>query len=109
MKRHVDFCGGQFGGGEPTAGESSARATSTVDGNTDILWRNISGAVEIWMMNGLGGHVGAVISGAVTVERMTIVAHGRFHGSGNDDTCGAMPMEIVYIWFMNGTADFFDG
>jgi hypothetical protein len=75
------------------------------DGKADILWRNTSGNLAIWEMNGttiLNATDPAV--GAVSVD-WSVVGTGDFNGDGYGDilwrntTTGDLA-----IWFMNGTA-----
>src|SRR5229473_1678208 len=75
------------------------------DGKSDILWRDTSGNVAIWEMNGttvLNPNTAGV--GNVTTN-FKIAGSGDFNGDGKSDvlwrdTTGGN----VAIWFMNGTS-----
>ena len=70
------------------------------DGKSDILWRHISGAVAIWLMNGFNiqsnGLVGTPGNG------WQIAGTGDFNGDGKSDILWRHISGAVAIWLMNG-------
>src|SRR5260370_16904100 len=74
------------------------------DGKWDILWRDTSGNVAIWEMNGttiLNPNKAGV--GNVTTS-FKIVGSGDFNGDGKSDVLWRDTTSgNVAIWFMNGT------
>ena len=80
----------------PPAGDLNA------DGKTDILWRNrITGAVGVWLMNGLAVTSYAAI-GEVGLE-YTLVAASDFNGDGKTDILWRNTNTgEVGVWLMNG-------
>jgi ELWxxDGT repeat protein len=77
------------------------------DGNSDILWRNSSGALSEWLMNGstiAGG--GAITSGGVAVTpdaTWHIVEIGDFNSDGSSDILWRNDNGALSEWLMNGT------
>src|SRR5262249_34249626 len=69
-------------------------------GQTDIVWRNNSGEVYVWLTNGLG----IVAQGAVeNVENdWQIAGIGDFNGDGRADILWRNASGEVYLWLMNG-------
>jgi hypothetical protein len=71
------------------------------NGSTDVLWRDSSGNVGIWLMNGT-----SIMSSGV-VGRMplswTIAQTGDYSGTGKSDILWTDGSGDVQIWFMNGT------
>jgi sRNA-binding regulator protein Hfq len=97
----------------PTFGMQAASKTATVfnpktsthdfngDGKSDILWRDNSGDVAMWLMNGVqllsqSGGVATVPSG------WTIVGQRDFNSDGKADILWQDNSGNVAIWFMNG-------
>jgi hypothetical protein len=72
------------------------------DGNSDVLWRDTSGNVGMWMMNG------TTISQSVVVANVssnwTIVGQRDFNGDGNADILWRDASGNVGIWLMNGSS-----
>jgi sRNA-binding regulator protein Hfq len=71
------------------------------DGKSDILWRDDSGDVAIWLMNGLqllsqSGGVSTVQSG------WTIVGQRDFNGDGKSDILWQDNSGNLAIWLMDG-------
>src|SRR5262249_5130112 len=78
------------------------------DGNSDVLWRNSSGALAEWLMNGstISGS-GAITSGGVPVApdaTWHVVEIGDFNGDGNSDILWRNNNGALAEWLMNGTA-----
>ena len=70
------------------------------DCRNDILWRNDSGAVAIWLMNGLTVQSAAVI--ATVSNDWHITDTGDFNGDGKSDILWRNDSGAVAIWLMNG-------
>jgi FG-GAP-like repeat len=74
---------------------------------TDVLWRNASGSVIEWLMNGsaiVGS--GALTSNGVAVSpdaSWHIVEVGDFSGDGRSDVLWRNNSGLVVEWLMNGT------
>ncbi len=77
------------------------------DGNSDVLWRNSSGGLSIWSMNGTTITSGAAItSGGVTVApdaSWHVVEIGDFNGDGNSDILWRSDSGTMAEWLMNGS------
>jgi ELWxxDGT repeat protein len=77
------------------------------DGRADILWRNSSGALAEWLMNGttITGS-GSITSGGVAVApdaTWHIVEIGDFNADGNADILWRNNSGALAEWLMNGT------
>ncbi len=70
------------------------------DGKSDILWRDTSGNVAIWLMNGAQVTLAAGVGSAPT--SWSIVETGDFDGNGKSDILWQDTSGNVAIWFMNG-------
>ena len=77
------------------------------DGKSDILWRNASGEVSVWSMNG-----SQVVAGSDTTANGAVVAPdgswsvagvGDFDGDGRSDVLWRSAGGSVAIWTMNGS------
>ncbi len=76
----------------------------TFDNNTrsDILWRNTSGDVAVWYMNGGTVTASSIIGG--TDKIWSIVGVGDFNGDGASDILWRREDGMMAIWFMNGAS-----
>jgi hypothetical protein len=84
--------------------ESSVTNTHdfNADGKSDIVWRDTSGDVAIWLMNGTQVlQTGGV--GTAPVAVWSIVGQRDFNGNGMADLLWRDTSGDVAIWFMNGT------
>ena len=72
------------------------------DGKSDILWRNTSGLVAAWLMNG-GAVVQSAAVGTVPTS-FSIIGQHDFDGDGKADVLWRDASGTVSIWFMNGVA-----
>jgi probable HAF family extracellular repeat protein len=78
------------------------------DAKTDILWRNTSGALALWQMNGAS----VSSSGMVTYQGNTIAPDaswtvagvGDFNGDGSADLLWRSAGGALALWQMNGSA-----
>jgi len=71
------------------------------DGNSDILWRDTSGNVGLWLMNGTTIQQTAVVANVPT--SWSIVGQRDFNADGNTDILWRDASGNVGIWLMNGT------
>jgi 6-phosphogluconolactonase (cycloisomerase 2 family) len=71
------------------------------DGRADILWRDASGTLALWLMNGTGV-ISSSLVGTVTLD-WTIVGIGDFNGDGRADILWRHSSGSVAVWLMNGT------
>lgn len=71
------------------------------DGKPDLLWRENSGAVAIWLMNGTA-IAGSAVVGNVSPD-WSIVEGGDFNGDLKADLLWRNSVGTVAIWLMNGT------
>jgi hypothetical protein len=72
------------------------------DDNSDVLWRNDSGQVYVWEMNGLQIQTeGSVVHAAVPND-WHIQASGDFDADGKSDLFWRHDSGQVYLWEMNG-------
>ena len=71
------------------------------DGKADILWRDTSGAVAIWLMNGTAVASTGIL-GTVTTD-WTIVGVGDFNGDARADILWRHTSGALAVWLMNGT------
>jgi hypothetical protein len=72
------------------------------DGKSDIVWRDTSGDVAIWLMNGAQVlQAGGV--GTAPAAVWSIVGQRDFNGNGMADLLWRDTSGDVAIWFMNGT------
>ena len=74
------------------------------DGKTDILWRNNSGAMAEWNMNGMVlASGGAVAGGAVVLTDWQIAGVGDFGGDGKSDILWQHTSGQLSMWQMDGS------
>jgi Glucose / Sorbosone dehydrogenase/FG-GAP-like repeat len=71
------------------------------DGRGDLLWRNGSGLVEVWLTDGADGVLGQGAIGTASND-WAIQGVGDFNGDGRDDILWRHGSGIVHIWFLNG-------
>ncbi len=71
------------------------------DGNSDILWRDTSGNVGLWLMNGASIPQTATIANVPT--SWSIVGQRDFNADGNADILWRDTSGNVGLWLMNGT------
>lgn len=72
------------------------------DGRSDVLWRDTSGDVAMWLMSGGQFSSGAMLSSVPTT--WSIVGTRDFTGNGNADILWLDNTGNLGIWLMNGTA-----
>jgi hypothetical protein len=71
------------------------------DGSSDILWRDTSGNVGMWLMNGTSIQQAAVVANVAT--SWSIVGQRDFNADGNADILWRDTSGNVGIWLMNGS------
>jgi Tannase and feruloyl esterase/FG-GAP-like repeat len=71
------------------------------DGTSDMLWRDTSGNVGMWLMNGASVLSTAVLGNVPTT--WSVVGQRDFNGDGTSDILWRDTSGNVGIWFMNGT------
>jgi len=72
------------------------------DGKSDILWRQDSGQVYIWLMNGLGIKAEGGVAHAPVTNDWHIQDIGDFDNDGKSDIVWRNDSGAVYVWEMNG-------
>jgi FG-GAP-like repeat len=84
-------------------GNGSRTATHDFNGDarSDVLWRDDSGNVGIWLMNGTQVLQASVVAAAPLA--WTIVGQRDFDGDGKHDLLWRDTSGNLGIWFMNGT------
>ena len=75
------------------------------DGNSDILWRDTSGNVGLWLMNGASIQSTAVVASVPTT--WSIVGQRDFNGDGNADILWRDDAGNVALWQSNANSDTF--
>jgi hypothetical protein len=74
------------------------------DGKSDILWRDTSGNVAIWEMNGTTILNQATSFVGNVAGNWSVFGTGDFNGDGNSDILWRDTSGNVAIWEMNGTS-----
>jgi len=84
----------------PALGLSTVTHNFNVDGKSDILWRDTSGNVALWLMNGSQ----VVSSGPIASvpNSFAVVGQRDFDGDGDADLLWRDTSGNVYMWFMKG-------
>ena len=72
------------------------------DGKSDILWRNTSGNVAAWLMN--GGTVSQSAALGTVPSSFSIIGQHDFNGDGKADVLWRDTSGNISMWFMNGAA-----
>jgi glucose/arabinose dehydrogenase len=103
------------GGGDGTAANNIATDPTAIvavvspnrrdfngDGKADILWRDTSGTVAMWFLNG-ASVIGAGFPGNASTE-WTIAGVGDFNGDGKADILWRDTSGTVAVWFLNGAS-----
>ena len=72
------------------------------DGKSDILWRNTSNTVAVWLMNG-GAVAQAAVLGTVP-SSYSIIGQHDFDGDGKADVLWRDASGNISMWLMNGAA-----
>ena len=72
------------------------------DFKSDILWRDTSGTVANWLMN--GSLISSSANIATVASSWSIVGQRDFNGDGKTDILWRDTSGNVAMWFMNGTA-----
>ena len=78
------------------------------DGKSDVLWRNTSGSLVEWLMDGntIGSSANITTGGVAVAPDATwhVVEIGDFNGDGNSDILWRNDNGSLAEWLMNGTA-----
>jgi hypothetical protein len=102
----VDMDGSLRVDGRPDIGADEYKTVKSGDfngdGKVDILWRQSSGDVAIWLMNGTSVASTGVL-GLVGLD-WTISGVGDFNGDGKADILWRHTSGLLAVWLMNGTA-----
>jgi M6 family metalloprotease-like protein len=72
------------------------------DAKSDLLWRQTSGALYVWLMNGTSV-IGSASLGGISTD-WTIEGIADFNGDGKADILWRHTSGAVVIWLMNGTS-----
>jgi len=72
------------------------------DGKSDIVWRDTSGNVAMWLMNGAQIAQSAGV-GAAPIAAWSIIGQRDFNGDGKADLLWRDNNGNLAMWFMNGT------
>jgi M6 family metalloprotease-like protein len=86
--------------GSPPASTPKATRDFNGDGKSDLLWRDTSGSLALWLMNG-GAVAGNLAIGAVPIT-WTIIGIGDFDGDGHADILWRDTAGNVALWRMSG-------
>jgi lipocalin len=101
------FDNGQVGAAWVFARTSRTNRTNTHDfngdGNSDIAWRDTSGNVAIWEMNGTGILNASTSFVANVPMNWSVVGTGDYDGDSKSDILWYDTSGNVAIWQMNGT------
>ena len=95
--REPPFCPGIWArnGTSPGLGDFNG------DGNTDVLWQNTSGNMDVWSMNGLSLNSAVLSNGQIGAE-WHVAATGDFFGTGRDAILWESDSGDLQSWSMNG-------
>jgi hypothetical protein len=87
----------------PSSGVTLACAQNDFDGDrkADILWREDSGLIGIWLMDGATLRTAAAVT--TVDETWTSQGTGDFNGDGKVDVLWRHDSGLVGVWLMNGT------
>jgi len=83
-------------------GAAGAVHDFNADAKSDILWRDSSGDVALWLMNGAAVSSSAVVGNVASA--WSIVGQRDFDGDGKADILWRDASGDVAVWFMNGAA-----
>ena len=72
------------------------------DGMSDIFWRNTSGNLAVWLMN--GSTVSQSVGFGALPSSFSVIGQKDFDGDGKADVLWRDSSGNVSMWFMNGTA-----
>jgi uncharacterized protein YkwD len=72
------------------------------DGKADILWRNDSGALNLWSMNGAATITNNLVASLPLSWK--IAGTGDFNGDGKSDIVWRNQNNAISLWQMNGSA-----
>ncbi len=72
------------------------------DGKSDIFWRDTSGDLGVWLMN--GGTVSQSSGLGAVPGTLSIIGQHDFDGDGNADVLWRDAAGNISMWFMNGAA-----
>jgi hypothetical protein len=72
------------------------------DGRADILWRQSSGAVAVWLVSGTSVVGTGVLSAAAPAD-WTIAGVADFNGDGKADVLWRQPSGALGVWLLDGT------
>jgi hypothetical protein len=91
----ITVCGGNI-----SCPSTTATHDFNGDGKSDILWRDTSGNVAMWFMNGASSIGGGSLG--VVPTNWSIVGQRDFNGDGKGDILWRDTSGNTAIWFMNG-------
>jgi len=86
--------------GSPPPSAPKTKHDFNGDGKTDILWRDTSGGLALWLMNS-GAVTGSLGVGVVPIT-WTIIGIGDFDGDGHADILWRDTAGNVALWRMSG-------
>jgi hypothetical protein len=89
----------------PAASKLADTHDNNGDGLSDIVWRDTSGNVAVWLMNGTQVALSG-IAGTAPVATWSIVGQRDFNGDGTYDLLWRDTSGDTSIWFMTGTQAF---
>jgi len=89
-----------FGTNNGTQGQAANTHDLNGDGKSDIVWRDTSGNLAVWLMNGAQVVQSAGMGGAPTV--WTLVGQRDFNDDGKYDWLWRDNSGNVAMWFLNG-------
>jgi Tol biopolymer transport system component len=77
-----------------------ARSDFNGDGKTDLVWKNTSGAVQVWTMDGTTNTANAVFGPYAGWD--VVDTHRDFNGDGKNDLLWKETTGRISVWLMDG-------
>ena len=88
--------------GNGTGGFGAGTGDFNGDGKSDILWRNTSGAIAVWAMNGPTVTSSTLTSTPSLDNSWTIAGNSDYNGDGKSDILWRNTNGAIAVWTMDG-------